>query len=148
MPSPKKKPIRWSIQQASIEFGTSPPTLGKALAQASIAPAADGTYTTRQICEGLFGSMHLEKIRTQRELARKLELENAITTARVLNRAELEKVFSQLADALQQVVRNSDLDWRSQDDFLHNLATWPILLEDTAAAQSRLVNGKDSEAEV
>jgi hypothetical protein len=56
MPSVKHKPIGWTIERASIEFGTSPPTLGKALAQASIAPAADGTYTTRQICEALFGS--------------------------------------------------------------------------------------------
>jgi hypothetical protein len=37
------------------------------------------------------------------------ELENAITTAGVLNRAELERAFSQLADAPQQAVYGSNL---------------------------------------
>lgn len=148
MPSVKHKPIRWTIERASIEFGTSPPTLGKALSQASIGPASDGTYTTRQICEGLFGSMHVEKIRTQHELARKLELENAATTASVVDRAELEKGFAQLADALVGVVKNSNLDRRSKEDFLHNLASWPVVLRETAAAQTQLPNGQDSEAEV
>src|SRR5262245_37565021 len=126
MPLPKKKPIRWSIQQASIEFGTSPPTLGRALAQAGIQPAADGTYSTKEICQGLFGSMHLEKIRTQRALAEKLEMENAIARASVLNRAALETSFAQLADGIQQVVKNSNLDRRSQEDFLRNLSSWPL----------------------
>ena len=36
MPSVKHKPIRWTLERAAIEFGTSPPTLGKALAQAGI----------------------------------------------------------------------------------------------------------------
>jgi hypothetical protein len=77
-----------------------------------------------------------------------LPLENAITTAAILNRSELEKVFAQLADALQQLVKNSGLDRRSQEDFLKNLASWPIILREVAAAQSRLPNGKDSQPDI
>jgi hypothetical protein len=111
--------------------------------------ASDGHYGTREICEALFGSLHKEKIRTQRALSKKLELENAITEASVLNRADLERVFSELADALQQVVYNSEVDRPSQEDFLNNLANWEVLVEGVARNQSRLsTNGARPEAGV
>ena len=46
--------------------------------------------------------MDVEKLATQKEVRRKLELENAITTGSVLNRAELEKVMAAIADAFCQ----------------------------------------------
>jgi|SRR6516165_286581 len=148
MPALKHKPIRWTIERASIEFGTSPPTLGKALSQAGIRQASDGRYSTQEICQGLFGSLHLEKVRTQRALARKLEHANAATTGSMLDRSALSAAFAQLADALQQVVASSNLDRRSQEDFLRNLSSWPIILQETAAAQTRLPSGADSQPEV
>jgi hypothetical protein len=69
--------------------------------------------------------MHKEKIATQREITRKLELENAITTAGVINRAELTKGFAELADALVGTVMNSDLPRSAKENFLNNLASWP-----------------------
>jgi hypothetical protein len=95
-----EEPLRWSVERAAREFGLSVGTLRKALNKNSARPGEDGCYSTQEITAALFGELHLEKIRTQRALARKLELENAITTASVLNRAELEKGFAQLADAL------------------------------------------------
>jgi len=89
MPSPKKEPIRWSIQHASIEFGTSPPTLSKALSEASIAPAADGTYSTQEICQALFGSLFRERLRRMTEEADKVALANAVSRGELLNRSEL-----------------------------------------------------------
>ena len=88
------------------------------------------------------------RLRVQNEQAEKLRLENQIVRAETLNRTELERALTELADALVGVVKNSNLDRRSQEDFLHNLASWPVLLQETAAAQSRLPNGKDSAAEV
>ena len=54
---------------------------------------------TQQVAAAIYGTLHLEKIQTQRARARKLELENAITTGSVLNRAALEKGFAAIADA-------------------------------------------------
>jgi hypothetical protein len=48
---------------------------------------------------------------------------------------------------LGQVVRNSELDRKSKEDFLRNLASWPLLLQEAADARSRLANDKDSQPE-
>ena len=73
--------MRWSVERAGIKFGLTSQTLRRSLAKTSATPNADGLFTTQEIIATLFGELHLEKIRTQRALARKLELENAITTA-------------------------------------------------------------------
>jgi hypothetical protein len=138
MPSPKKKPIKWTIQQASIEFGTSPPTLGKALAQASIAPAADGTYSTQEICQALFGLMHQEKLATQKEIREKLQLENQITRGQMLSRSELAKALALIADAMTSRIAASELSRSAKEDLLKDLSSIPLMLRDVAHAQSRL----------
>ena len=85
--------------------------------------------------------MHKEKIATQREITRKLELENAITTAGVINRAELTKGFAELADALVGTVMNSDLPRSAKENFLNNLASWPKGLH-AIKAGSLVVTGR------
>ena len=78
--------------------------------------------------------------KTQREITRKLALENAITTGSVLNRAELEKVF---ADAFaSRVMSVQGLSRQEKEDLLKDLSSWPLALEDVAHAQTRLPRGK------
>jgi len=60
--------------------------LRESLAKSSATADQDGLFTTRQVVDALFGSLAVEKLATQKELRRKLELENAITTASVLDR--------------------------------------------------------------
>jgi hypothetical protein len=100
-----------------------------------------------QICEALFGDMHKEKIATQREITRKLELENAITTASVLNRAELAKGFAELAEALAGTAMNSDLPRSAKKNSLNNLTSWPPILEGVARNQRRLPRGNGTRPE-
>jgi hypothetical protein len=99
-------------------------------------------YSTRQIAASIYGSMHVEKLATQREITRKLELENAITTASVLNRAALQEGFTQLADSLVQVVMSSPLPRKTREDFLRNLSSWRVIVTNVARNQSKLPNGK------
>jgi hypothetical protein len=50
----------------------------------SAAPDKDGLFTTRQIVGAVYGgALSEEKLRTQRQITRKLELENAITLGSV-----------------------------------------------------------------
>jgi hypothetical protein len=91
--------LRWSVERAGIEFGLASHTLRKSLVKNAATPDADGLFTTKQIVAAIYGSMHIEKLATQRELRRKLELENAITVGSVLNRAELMKGLAAIADA-------------------------------------------------
>jgi hypothetical protein len=135
---PQHEPLRWNVEKAAREFGLKNVTVKRRLNEVAASPDRDGLYTTEQLVEALFGSMHVEKLKTQREITQRYALENAITRAEVLNRAELTKTFTSLADALATVVNLSELGRREKEDFLKNIASWPLLLEDVAAAQSKL----------
>jgi hypothetical protein len=97
-----------------------------------------GRSTTRQITDAVFGGLSEEKLLTQRQLTRRYELDNQIVEACVLNGAELEKTLGELADALKQAVMNSALDREAKENFLFNLATWPLRLKTVARAQTKL----------
>ena len=88
---PQAVALRWNVEKAAAELGLSIGTLRKALNMNSARPGQDGCYSNQEIVGSIFGELHREKVRTQRALAQKVELENAITTASVLNRADLEK---------------------------------------------------------
>jgi hypothetical protein len=131
--------LRWTVERAGIEFGLSTGTLRKALNKNSAAPDADGLFSTQQVTGAIYGSMYIEKLATQKELRRKLELENAVTTASVLNRAELMKAMAAIADAfVSRVMAVQGLSRQEKEDLLKELSSWPIVLEDVARRQSRL----------
>jgi hypothetical protein len=104
--------------------------LGKNSAQAD----ADGLYTTKQITDAVFGGLAEEKLLTQRQLTRGYELDNQIVEASVLNRAELEKVLAQVAEAIQSRIMSSELSREIKEDVLRDLASVPLILEDVARA--------------
>jgi hypothetical protein len=139
---PQHEPLRWNLRKAAVEFSTTSDTLKKSLNQISASPDADGLFSSQQLVQALYGELHFEKVRTQRALARKLELENDITTASVLNRAEVERVFAAIADAIKTRVMSSHLDRREKEDILNDIAALPIVLREVAYAQTRLRRGK------
>jgi hypothetical protein len=137
--------LRWSLAAASREFGFSIPTIRAALK--NVVPGEDNCFSTQEICASLYGALHLEKIKTQVQITRKLELENAITTGSVLDKAALQATFAELADCLRQTVYNdSNLSREAKENFLSNLATWPLRLKDVAKRQTRF-NGKEPQPE-
>jgi hypothetical protein len=89
----EEKPLRWTLTRAAKEFQVPRETLRRRLGDHHQETGPDGCFSTRQVVESIYGDLHREKIRTQRALSKKLELENAITTASVLNRAELRESF-------------------------------------------------------
>jgi hypothetical protein len=91
---------------AGVEFGPASQTLRKSLAKSFATPDPNGLFTTKQIVAALHASMDVEKLSTQKEVRRNLELEKAITTGSVLNRAEIEKVMAAIADAFVSRVRS------------------------------------------
>jgi hypothetical protein len=140
--------LRWSVERAGIEFGLTSATLRKALAKNSATPDTDGLFTTRQIVDALYGSLAVEKLATQKELRRKLELENAITTGSVLDRQALLKAFAAIADAfVSRVMSVQGLTRQEKEDLLKELSSWPLALEEVAHAQTRLPNGNGTRPE-
>jgi hypothetical protein len=137
--------LKWFCDRAAIEFSLASHTLRKALAKNSAAPDADGLYTTAQIVAAIYGSMHIEKLATQRELRRKLELENAITTATVLDRSALMKGFAQVADAMTFIISTSGLSREAQEDLQRQLATIPLVCDNVARSQTKLRLSKNGQ---
>ena len=73
--------LRWSVERAGIEFGLTSQTLRKSLAKNSTVADGDGLFATWQIIAAVFGAFDQEKLRTQTQITRKLELQNAIAEA-------------------------------------------------------------------
>jgi hypothetical protein len=138
---PQDVPLKWNVEKAAAEFGLSIMTLRKSLAKTSAEPDANGLYATKQLVAAIYGSMHVEKLATQREIRRKLELENAITTGSVLNRRELMKGLAAVADAMVSRIKSADVSRSVKDDLLRELASVPIVLEEVAHGQTRLPRG-------
>jgi hypothetical protein len=139
---PQNEPLKWNLRKAAAEFGTTADTLKKSLNRVSQEPDADGLYTTGQLVQSLFGQLHTEKIRYQRAIAERVEMENAVARADVLNRVELTRSFGEMADAMKQAVLNSGMPREACENFLHNLATWPLRLQTVADKQTKSRNGK------
>jgi hypothetical protein len=140
---PQDRPLRWNIEKAATEFGLSMMTLRKSLNKTSAEPDSGGLYTTRQIAGAVYGgAFSEEKLRTQRQLTRKLELENSITEANVLNRSELMKGLAMIADAITSRIMAAEVPRSVKEDLLKDIAAIPLVLKEVAHAQSRLrVNG-------
>ena len=132
---PQDVPLKWNIEKGAAEFGLSIMTLRKALAKTSATPDSDGLYTTQQIVAALYGALHQEKFRTQKELADRYALENQITRAEVLNRAEVERIFATIADAITTRIMSSNLSRHEKEDILNDIAALPIVLKEVAHAQ-------------
>ena len=130
--------LRWSVERVGIEFGLASATLRKSLAKSSATADQDGLFTTRRVVDALFGSLAAEKLATQKELRRKLELENAIKTASVLDRGALSRSFALIDDAISTRIMSSELSRAVKEDILKDLSSWPLALEKVAHRQTRL----------
>jgi hypothetical protein len=73
---PRHEALKWNIAKAATEFGVSRDTLRKALNERSVLADSDGLFSTARIVEGLFGSMHIDRLKTQREITERYTLEN------------------------------------------------------------------------
>jgi hypothetical protein len=66
---PAEPRLRWSLAMAAKEFEVAKENLCRRLGECHQEPAADGTYTTRQLTEALYGDLYGAKLRTQNEQA-------------------------------------------------------------------------------
>src|SRR6516165_9377211 len=119
-------PLRWNPERAATEFGLTHVTLRKALAKNSAQPDEHGLYTTPQIVSAIFGDLHSEKILTQRELTRKYANENLILEGAYINRAQLMRLFSSVADAMCSRIESSALSHEEKSDLRRELASVPV----------------------
>jgi hypothetical protein len=145
---PQHEPLKWNLRKAAQEFGTTPDTLKKTLNRVSQEPDVNGLYTTGQLVQALFGQLHVEKIRYQRACAEKVELENSVAKAELLDKRELTTSFAALADAMTCIITTSGLNREEQQSLQRELASIPVIIADTARRQNKLHRAKNGQTEV
>jgi hypothetical protein len=141
------RPLKWTVEAIAREFKLAQNTVRKILNQGNAEPDQTGTYSTEAICGSLFGNLHAEKIRKERELVRKYRIENETSEANLLDRAALMAGFSQLADAMVHRITVSELSREAKEDLLRDLATIPVIVANTAPKQTRPRGAKNGEEE-
>jgi hypothetical protein len=137
-------PLAWTIESASREHRISSVTLRKYLRQSGIEPAEDGTYTTTQITGVLFGDIRSERLRTQREMTRRLRRENEVAEGALVSREGILQGFASLANAMTCHIRASKLDRLEQDDLLRELADLPVIVTNAATGATNKQTGRRS----
>jgi len=141
-------PIHWTLARAAREFDVAKETLRRRLGESHQEPAADGTYTTRQLVTGLYGDLYGARLRYQNEAAEKLRIENEASRGELLNRRELARAFEQIADAMiTRIMSCTELPRTAREDLLRELASVPLVLEETADRQNRVPRGKRQAAD-
>ena len=130
-------PLRWSIARAGAEFDISQQTLERRLRDAQLFPDAGGCYSTKQLTQGIYGSLFRERLRRVSEEADKTAIANQVSRGQLLDRSALEQGFAQVADAMLGVIKNSGLSRDDQEQIQRNLAGIPLAIENTARRQRR-----------
>lgn len=118
----KAKAIRWTINQAALEFAVGTKTVSSALKAASISPGKDGKFSTVQIAEALFDSEHVQRVRLIKEQADAKRYENA-ETERTLVPVELfsKRLIVPLKAMKQRILEDDNLSQENRRDLLLDL---------------------------
>jgi hypothetical protein len=139
--------LRWTVEAIAREFKLAQNTVRKILHQGGAEPDGNGTYSTGQVASCLFGNLHAEKIRKEREMVRKYRIENETSEANLLDRAALTQGFTQLADAMVHRIMASELSREAKEDLLKDLSSIPIVINNVARTQTRLPRGNGTRPE-
>jgi peroxiredoxin family protein len=93
----------------------------------------------RSLPEQSLVEFNRQRTECQRQLAEKYKLENQITRGEVLRKAELAKTFALIADAMvTRIMSATEIPRTVREDLLRDLSSWPLALEETRDAQTRL----------
>jgi len=118
----KEKVIRWSKWRAASEFGIDQKTLTGRLTRYGIEPGRDNNYTTKQICDAVFGDIDNEKLRLTKEQADKLEIENAQSRGDLVKMSEIVDVMQRGLQAMTATVMGmTDLQVEHREKIIEQL---------------------------
>ena len=121
------KGIRWTTQLAATEFGKDVRTLAKLMSANSVAPGADGLYSTHDICSAVFGDIKVEnlgKVRAERQI---LELKIGEMERTLIPAKLVEKAWEFIAVAIRQTIVHAErMPQSAKDSVLSELVNIPI----------------------
>ena len=71
------KQVRWTVNHAASEFGTTARTLSARLKELGLLPGQDDKFSTTQICKAIFDDAEKQRVRSIKAQADHRELQNA-----------------------------------------------------------------------
>jgi len=118
---PRFTRIRWTIQQAAPEFDIHSATLAKRIKTLGVEPGEDKKFSTKQICDAVFGNLDgekLAKIKAEREL---LEIELAKERKKLIESDVAFRVWEGVVVSIRQIIKSSALSDTEKNSILQNL---------------------------
>ena len=100
----RKGAVRWGLHHAASEFGLAIATLGKRIKALSIEPGSDKKFSTKQICNAVFGDMDGERLRLVREQADEKAIANAEARGELVSYSEVLEVLRRAHGAIASTV--------------------------------------------
>src|SRR5271165_2781732 len=117
----KSQPIRWTIEKATVEFGLHRKTLTTKLREMEIEPAADGKFSTKQICEAIFDDASAERVRLLQEQSRRLKLANDKKAGEQADIETIYKMHEGIFIVCRQTVLGSNLSEEEKSQLISQL---------------------------
>lgn len=114
--------IRWTLTNASKEFGVNQEIIAKRLKGQGILPGEDGYYSTKQIATAVYGDLERERIRLTSAEADAQERENLLELGKLIDATEFEKDYAPIYVEMVRLIRSSKLTEDEQDALLAKLS--------------------------
>lgn len=105
----KTKTIPWTITLAAVEFGVDADTVRRKLSLAKQQPDGKGKFTTKQIADGLYGSVHAGRVELLTQQAEEKKLKNAERSGRMISVEAAMEVAGRAAQAIRSRIMASGL---------------------------------------
>lgn len=136
----------WTIEVAAAEFGVNPKTLSNRMKRYGIAPNQSGGYTTKQICEAVFGDIDNEKFRLVKEQADKIAIENKQSRRELVPAKEFGEIVNRALESIRATAMSaSNLETQDRDKILLSIRDALVGVED--AVKREVVQDADAVAE-
>ena len=113
--------IRWNLETAAREFQIHRSTLTKRLKAAFSQPGKDRRYSTRQICDAIYGTREGEQLRKLTAEADLMEMKRDEALELLIPSDRLTRVLSNVVVALRQVIKGSNLSHTEKDGTLRQI---------------------------
>jgi hypothetical protein len=128
MSRPIEAPVRWSIHNASLEFGHSTATIKSGLRANNIAPGADKKFSTREICAALYGDHSaLEKRAKAAVFQRKIadaeyaQMKRDELSGKLVLVGSVKEWLLDYTTKVVQTIRHSTLSSKAKDQLLSEI---------------------------
>lgn len=109
----------WTIETAAAEFGINPRTLSGKIKRYGIKPDRAGAFTTKQICEAVFGDIENEKLRLVKEQADKISIENKQSLRELVPASEFGKIVNLGLESIRATILSaSNIESHDRDKLL------------------------------